>query len=66
MDLPAEDPGRYSLEIALMRDMGWTWHDLRGAPADLVEEINFKRLTRLKWEGERKKMDESKAKNNGR
>lgn len=62
MDLPQPDPGRYSAEIATMREMGWSWPDLCAAPPDLVEEIEFKRRVREHFAEKRRKKDEQIAK----
>jgi len=33
------DEGRYSIEYAVCREMGWSYDDLMDAPADFVDEI---------------------------
>lgn len=55
-------PGRYVSEIAVMREMGWSWPELMAAPADLVEQLLEERAARSHWEGEKAKIDASKAK----
>ena len=68
LDLPSTDPGRYSVEILVMKEMGgWSWHDLCAAPPDLVEEIYHKAVTRDRMREEKRKKDEiaQRAKGNG-
>ena len=31
--------GEYTVEIAVMRFMGWDWHGLLAAPAMMVDEV---------------------------
>lgn len=59
-------PGRYSGEIAIMQEMGWSWPDLCAAPADLVEEIAYRMERRLHWQEQREKLDAAKRKAHGR
>ena len=56
-----EDPGRYSVEIAVMKEMQWSWSDLYYAPPDLVEEITFKRQERQRLEKQRKQREDAKG-----
>lgn len=49
------DPGRYGTEIAIMREMGWSWQDLCEAPPDLVEEIAVRTAAQAHWQGKRDK-----------
>jgi hypothetical protein len=53
-------PGRYSLELAVMDEMGWSWSELQAAPVDLVEEILQRRAARMHWERERARLDKAK------
>lgn len=62
LDLPASDPGRYSLEIAVMREMHWSWQELYDAPPDLVEEIYHKMTVRTQMQEDRRKKDEAMQK----
>lgn len=39
----------YDMEIAVMRDMGWSWSDLQDAPFDMVEVIATEMNARNKW-----------------
>lgn len=57
-----EDVGRYDSELAVMREMGWSWHDLCTAPADLVEEIEVRLASRGHWNREKKRLDEALGK----
>jgi len=38
-DRAALAAGRYGAAIAIMRELHWSWRDLRDAPADLVQEL---------------------------
>lgn len=38
-DKAALDAGRYGTAIYIMREMGWSWEQLRTAPFDLVQEL---------------------------
>jgi hypothetical protein len=68
LDLPASDPGRYSFEIGVMKEMGWSWRDLCAAPPDLIDEIAHKAMVRSRFQDERRRKDEQlqKAKKVGR
>ncbi len=48
-EIPTATPGRYSREIDVMLEMGWSWQALVGAPGDLVEEIVVRMEKRAKW-----------------
>lgn len=50
------DVGRYGLAIAIMKYMGWSWQDLRSAPADLVQELVLRMSQESKWTAEREKL----------
>lgn len=54
---------RYSAELTVLQEMGWSWADLQGAPFDLVEEIRVRVAARARWERERAKRDKARAGN---
>lgn len=62
LDLPASDPGRYSFEIGVMKEMGWSWQELCAAPPDLIDEIQHKMEVRNRFQSERRKKDEAMQK----
>jgi hypothetical protein len=53
----APAPTRYGILIAIMREYGWSWTDLLGAPADLVEEIAVRLESEREFTNERSKRD---------
>lgn len=57
LDMPIHDPGRYALEIRIMREMGWSWRDLQDSPADLVEELQIRMNAESRWLEQRRKLD---------
>lgn len=59
-DMAAPVPGRYSLAIAVMQEMRWSWSDLQTAPGDLVDEIVQRMASTARWRREREKMDRRK------
>ncbi len=56
-------PSRYGALIAVMRDMHWSWSDLMGAPADLVEEVIERIRAQAHWSAEKAELD--RVMNNG-
>lgn len=56
------DPGRYALEYAICKEMGWSWEDLEFAPFDFVEEIGERLRLRVKWQAEKEKFDKAMKK----
>lgn len=44
-----QDPGRYALEYAVCREMGWSWLELQETPADFVDEVLERARLREKW-----------------
>lgn len=62
LDFDEADPGRYALEYAVCKEMGWSWVDLLSAPFDFVEEIGERLRLRVKWQGEKEKLDKGKKK----
>jgi hypothetical protein len=54
----ASAPTRYGVLIPVMEKMGWSWADLCGAPADLVDEIATRIQAERHWTAERARMDE--------
>jgi hypothetical protein len=64
--IPAPLGGRYGSEILIMRWMGWGWSELRAAPSALVEEIATRMAAEQRWTDQKRKLDEAKAKRNGR
>lgn len=54
-------PTRYPGVIALIEEYHWTYDQIEATPADLIDEL----LTRLgasrKWQAERNKRDQAKA-----
>lgn len=56
-DRPLGAAGRYGIEVAIMRWMGWGWRELLEAPADLVEEIAFRMAQEHRWTNERRELD---------
>ena len=55
----APAPTRYGPLLALMREYGWSWADLREAPADLVEEAAIRLEAERHWTTEKAKYDAS-------
>lgn len=58
---PQEQPGRYWQQIAIMKEMHWSWSDLENSPADLVEEVLMHIISERRWESKRADMDRKKA-----
>lgn len=54
----ASAPTRYGVLIPVMERMGWSWADLCGAPADLVDEIALRIMAERHWTAEKTQMDE--------
>ena len=54
------DPGRYALEYAICKEMGWSWADLVATPFDFVEEIGERLRLRVKWQAEKDRFEKSK------
>lgn len=50
----------YQVELAVMRDMGWSWDDLRAAPYDLVEVALIEMNARNKWSRKKQEFDEQR------
>jgi hypothetical protein len=48
---------RYGMEIAVMKEMTWSWSDLQAAPLDLVEELAVRLAEREKWTAKRQQLD---------
>lgn len=48
---------RYGMEIAVMKEMTWSWADLQAAPLDLVEELTVRLAEREKWTAKRRQLD---------
>jgi len=59
---PSESPGRYGPHIAVMREMRWSWAQLREAPNDLIDEVMAHMSYQKKWEHKRIELDRQKAK----
>lgn len=60
--VPTAIPGRYSVEIAVCQEMGWTYHDLMSTPADMVDEILVRMNAQGKAERIRHSIEASKGK----
>lgn len=58
---PQEQPGRYWQQIAIMKEMRWSWSELVNSPADLVEEVLMHIISERRWESKRADMDRKKA-----
>jgi hypothetical protein len=51
---------RYDVEIAVMKEMHWSFSDYNQAPEDLIEEIMTRVSADAKWEHEKRKRDKAK------
>lgn len=58
--IDADDPGRFGLEIRLMREMHWSWADLQDAPWDLVDELAVRLEAERKWTEKKRKLEAEK------
>lgn len=45
----------------ICQEMGWSWADLCGAPADFVEEIAERIALRNKWTEQKRKQDKERG-----
>ena len=59
---PSESPGRYGPHYIVMKEMGWSWQQLRESPADLIEEVLLHINYQRHWERKRAEVDQMKAK----
>lgn len=60
--IPTAIPGRYSIEIDVCREMGWTYADLMSTPADMIDEIIVRMSAENKATSQRHKMEQNKGK----
>ena len=60
--VPMAIPGRYSMEIAVCEQMGWTYADLMSTPADMVDEIVVRMSAQGNAERIRHRIEASKGK----
>ena len=51
----ALNAGRYQTEIAIMREMSWSWRDLMESPFDLVQELIVRIGAERHWQEEKRK-----------
>jgi hypothetical protein len=65
-DAAAMRAGRYGAAIAIMREMGWSWADLRAAPFDLVQELTIRLSAENHWQEQRRERDEANRQSRGR
>jgi len=54
--------GRYGTEIALCREMGWSWADLQSTPFDVVDEMILRLNAESEYTEARRKLDEQMKK----
>lgn len=66
LDQQSADPGRFSLHIDMMREMGWSWQDLMDAPAPLVDELAWRLQAKNHWTAVRARQDRVKAESLGK
>lgn len=52
-------PGEFATEIAIMKDMGWSWGELMGAPYPVVLEIAQRMDAEARWQREKRALDEA-------
>lgn len=64
--VPTPVGGRYAVEIAVCQEMGWTYAQLMGTPADMVDEIVIRLNAQGKAEMRRQKLQEQKSKSKGK
>lgn len=51
---------RYDVEIAVCKEMHWSFFDFLQAPEDMIEEIMLRLSSDGKWENEKHKRDKAK------
>jgi hypothetical protein len=54
--------GRYKVEIAIMREMGWSWPELQAAPADLIEELVWRIASEREFQDEKRRREAEQKK----
>lgn len=53
---------RYDVEIAVMKEMHWSFSDYSQAPEDLIEEIILRLSADNSWERKKREIDEARRK----
>lgn len=48
-DLQVGDPGQFAVELAILREMGWTWDALQQTPQPVVQELAWRIGFERKW-----------------
>lgn len=52
----------YDIELAIMREMHWSWSQLQEAPFDMLNVILAEISARNKWQRKKQEWDEEMAK----
>lgn len=55
-------PSRYPAEVTLAEEYQWTYAQVHEAPADYIDELLTRIYARRKWDNERIKRENAKAK----
>lgn len=54
-------PSRYPVEVALAEEHHWTLTQIHEMPADYVDEMYTRLKSRYKWEAEKHRRDQARA-----